>query len=1014
MGSSAQAFPPITDRPEDILSAWTALEVLSPLAFKEGEHDLLPLSDPLPWTRRPKLEKGKRLVYQVVLGTINMRVAIKRLLAVHVDRRMEPPHVSGEAILAVVALDQDGLPVADEPVQISSFGWGAPVALNGDLAGLAAWPEVEPTLKASLLDKITQRDENGRPLPLTRAALDAAHAWLVDELGLPDDTVHPPRFAIRKEISVKSGDLEPLLNSFFLGDLARARALFAAGTAPEALKRYLGVLKPGRRPDLLDDTLALERAVRPPLYSPARWPGHGRHSLVLLQQAAVNLARTLTGSSGVLAVNGPPGTGKTTLLRDLVADLVAARAEAMLDFDDPEEAFEATGLMLKAGNGVLKLHRLDPRLKGFEMLVASSNNSAVENVSTELPSARAVAEDVEDLRYFRSLAEGLHGGDCWGLGAAVLGKSENRRHFREGFWWHSELGLKTYLAAATGEPDTIDDPKQGARAPRIVDEEDAPAGRGEALARWRAARKAFQAALTASRDALAELESVRVAIEVLPRLADALDAVAAAACRRPRFWSRLFRTRAYRAWRAEADAAHVALASSHEAARPALESDLDAQLARVVQGPFPIPAELALVLETTRRVIEAVRRRREAIGDSFVDEAFFARDHRTRQLNAPWMDSGNQRLRDDVFVAAMALHKAFIDAAAKPLKHNLALMMNVLTRPSLGDPTKNALIPDLWSSLFLVTPALSTTFASVDRMLRDMPPESLGWLLIDEAGQATPQEAVGALLRSRRAVIVGDPIQIPPVVTLCDTLTVTIHRRFGVDPDRFDAPAASVQTLADAATPYCATFPGDVGERVVGVPLLVHRRCAEPMFSIANRVAYAGMMVTAKTPAASPIAEVLGPSSWIDIQSAPTDKWSPEEGHKVIDMLARLIVAKTKLDLYIVTPFRLVAESLRRAIVTSGVLGVPAEEAWIWVKTRVGTVHTVQGREAEAVIFVLGAPSAQHQGARTWAGGQPNLLNVAVTRAKETLYVVGHRQHWSTAGVFRVLADKLQLPSSST
>jgi len=43
-------------------------------------------------------------------------------------------------------------------------------------------------------------------------------------------------------------------------------------------------------------------------------------------------------------------------------------------------------------------------------------------------------------------------------------------------------------------------------------------------------------------------------------------------------------------------------------------------------------------------------------------------------------------------------------------------------------------------------------------------------------------------------------------------------------------------------------------------------------------------------------------------------------------------------------------------------------------------VHTVQGREAEAVIFVLGAPASAQTGARGWAGGRPNLLNVAVTR----------------------------------
>ena len=120
------------------------------------------------------------------------------------------------------------------------------------------------------------------------------------------------------------------------------------------------------------------------------------------------------------------------------------------------------------------------------------------------------------------------------------------------------------------------------------------------------------------------------------------------------------------------------------------------------------------------------------------------------------------------------------------------------------------MLSDLWSSLFLVIPCLSTTFASVGTMLKDLPVESLGWLLIDEAGQATPQAAVGAIMKTKRALLVGDPMQIEPVVTLPDTLTQTICLHFGVNSDQFNAPQASAQTLADTACQYFSVFAGNI------------------------------------------------------------------------------------------------------------------------------------------------------------------------------------------------------------
>src|SRR5699024_12314035 len=52
--------------------------------------------------------------------------------------------------------------------------------------------------------------------------------------------------------------------------------------------------------------------------------------------------------------------------------------------------------------------------------------------------------------------------------------------------------------------------------------------------------------------------------------------------------------------------------------------------------------------------------------------------------------------------------------------------------------------------------------------------------------------------------------------------------------------------MVDHANPIC-TYKGD-GENKerIGIPLCVHRRCIEPMFSIANEIAYENKMVLAK------------------------------------------------------------------------------------------------------------------------------------------------------------------------
>ncbi len=1052
------------DAPARILDAWTALEVLSPQSFRRPAdlaamagsevQDLIDLSAraTAPWEGAGQRSRpDHRLYYQVVLGTVRLEPAVERLLKVYEDRRPERHAVRGEAVLASVLLDRNGRPVEPNGCAVSSFGWGLPQALLGDLGGLGDWPEAERDLLKDLDRRVRFEDEDGETLPVTLSQLATASRWLVETLGIDGDMASLELRAIKTYQYYKLPDApEPLLlNSFYLEDLGAARALATRDLLPATLKAYLGAAAPASQQDLLKDGAALFDAVRPARTPTGRWPS-GPRSLVLLQQAAVNASAGASPQSPILGVNGPPGTGKTTLLRDVVAAQVTSRALAMAAYDDPAAAFGHAGQM-RVGQSWLHLYTLEEKLRGFEMLVASSNNKAVENVSAELPALDAVDGEV---RYFASIAEHLLERPCWGLAAAVLGKGTNRARFRKRFWFDDEAGLRTYLAEAAGTPQWIEtlDAKTGKvvgrRKPKVIAAERPPEGPEAAARRWRTARRDFLAVHSKAKAALAALEEVARAIDQR----SGLEAQAAASKRRLDE-TRPFAQAAMQA-RGEAEAAHSrdkqaldaanALRSSHGATRPGLLARLfrtqrartwsqqDRALAdqisrrlyetaqsletlrtsetaerQATEGLARLQSEWTSAVRALERAIALIEDGKRKLGPRVIDDDFFERSHHDRQMTTPWLAQGEQDLRQEVFAAAMALHRAFIDAAAKPLRHNIGALMSAMSNPGLP-VEKQHLLPHLWSSLFLVTPVISTTFASVSRMLGALPSKSLGWLLIDEAGQALPQAAVGGLMRAQKAVVVGDPIQVEPVVTLPESLTGAICKAFDVDPDRYNAPAASAQTLADRATPFASEFETREGSRRVGAPLLVHRRCAEPMFGISNAVAYNGLMVQAKRPRPSAIADLLGPSRWLHIESTGEEKWSPREGEIVVDLLKALQALETAPDVYIVTPFVTVQDHLRALVLRSRVLERwPQLNAQKWVYDRIGTVHTVQGREAEAVIFVLGAPEPAQRGARGWAGGTPNLLNVAVSRAQEALYVVGNRDLWREAGVFSQLHNRL-------
>lgn len=235
-------LPPVTDnshtysKPEAVLNAWTAMEVLSPATFLKPEalcdgnpKNVISLSNNvLPWQDGIKRYRQRyRLYYQVILGTIPMESAIEALLNVYADSRAQRPAACGEAVLASLMVDSEGRLAGQNPVVISSFGWGLPVALTGDLRRLEQWPLAEQQLLEALKARLAVQDDDGNMLPLTVNDISNAFVWLTRSLGLTDELVKKPSFALcMYQWNLLPDAPDPaLLNSFFLKDLAWAKKL---------------------------------------------------------------------------------------------------------------------------------------------------------------------------------------------------------------------------------------------------------------------------------------------------------------------------------------------------------------------------------------------------------------------------------------------------------------------------------------------------------------------------------------------------------------------------------------------------------------------------------------------------------------------------------------------------------------------------------------------------------------------------------------------------------------------
>ncbi|MFC6603878.1 DEAD/DEAH box helicase [Ectobacillus funiculus] len=381
-----------------------------------------------------------------------------------------------------------------------------------------------------------------------------------------------------------------------------------------------------------------------------------------------------------------------------------------------------------------------------------------------------------------------------------------------------------------------------------------------------------------------------------------------------------------------------------------------------------------------------------------------------RQKDIVWQTDSLNFKRGLLFIKALRLHKLLLVYNIKALERPLEIFSD---RSEVDLNTSEGVreLENMWDVIHLITPIVSTTFASFSQMYKGIDKDFISYLFIDEAGQATPQQAAGALWRSENAIIVGDPIQIEPVITLDATILNDVRSRFKVE-DHYLSLDSSVQSLADLANPM-GTFTTDSNKRI-GIPLWVHRRCSNPMFTIANKIAYDNKMVLAKNSNQS-----VG--IWYDCHGTAQDKhYVKEQGEFVLEKIKqhfkKLEASKQNPesvfpDLFVITPFTKIKTEfikLLKAELKKELTNVDNQKLYKWIENSVGTVHTFQGKEADIVYFIVGTDQ-QSDSAADWSCKKPNLLNVAVSRAKLEFYLVGDFKRLSNKENYKEFAESLIL-----
>ncbi|UTR14543.1 AAA domain-containing protein [Salipaludibacillus sp. LMS25] len=332
------------------------------------------------------------------------------------------------------------------------------------------------------------------------------------------------------------------------------------------------------------------------------------------------------------------------------------------------------------------------------------------------------------------------------------------------------------------------------------------------------------------------------------------------------------------------------------------------------------------------------------------------------------------QLRHKLFELSLKVNEAYIRKNTAYISYNLEKIVeddgwfNSFYNPNQEyRPGYEGGLRALWETFCMVFPVVTTTLHSFHTKTFPMIPKLFDQVLVDESGQILPHYVIGPLFRANQAVVVGDVFQLEPIRLQSDHL---IDKYQSIDERMHEMVCIetnSVQSYSDVRSDIYE----QIGKDKVGVILEEHRRCEDSIVQFSNQFVYNNKLkIVERDNHDKPFGRNL---VTFDVRgkqrSDNVNELEASMCERIIEHLRGTGISNE--NIAIITPYKNQVMHLKNKL----------------KNIDIGTVHTFQGQEKKVILF---SSVIQADDKSNFVGSKPNMLNVALTRAKSQLIWVGN------------------------